>query len=405
MKLVLFWVFILAFVVLFAVTMLGVTQKITIPAWILGELVTSVLVALAGAVITLFRGTKFFADDDKHTQQQAVAKLQESHRKEIAEMKVDQSRTQKGIEVEYEKMISNLKADKAEAIEQRDGVINTLTAQLEPMLNKYAALRSKLTPKFILSCNSKISGCVKFNDNRSMKFFRLCVQTECATEIRNCVGHLTKIEKDGKVVFEDDSLDLPFAFADQPDSLAKTIFPNNPYYLDVLAFEFKFFKMWFAVKGGRLATDKFGNDIFEEKGEYILSVSVSGSDVPTQQVKLRFNWQRDIDTVIWETIESGGAKSDTEKLKKQLDKPSHGPLEYEVKLVLTYIFRHKKPCTVDHLFAIAFASNVPKHIVQQYCNTLLSRGFIEAASIRGLGNENEFIVTAKGRQFVFNMDK
>jgi len=116
MKLVLFWVFILAFGVLFTVTILGVMQTISIPEWILGELATSVLVALFGALIAVFRGTK------------------ESDRREIASAGTSVSLSLNETEVE----------NKAKEIAMRDAVILELKAQLAKVNDDYAQTKGEL---------------------------------------------------------------------------------------------------------------------------------------------------------------------------------------------------------------------------------------------------------------------
>jgi uncharacterized coiled-coil protein SlyX len=132
MKLVLFWVFILAFGVLFTVTMLGVMQTISIPGWILGELATSVLVALSGALIAVLKGTKISSDDTKHPRE--VAKLEESHRGEIAAAGTSVSLNSNLTEVEI----------KAKEIAMRDAVIQELKDQLAKINDDYAKTKGEL---------------------------------------------------------------------------------------------------------------------------------------------------------------------------------------------------------------------------------------------------------------------
>jgi uncharacterized coiled-coil protein SlyX len=116
MKLVLFWIFILAFGVLFTVTILGVMQTISIPERILGELATSVLVALSGALIAVFRGKK------------------ESDRKEIASAGTSASLSLKETDVEI----------KAKQIAMRDAVIQELKAQLAKVNDDHEKTKGEL---------------------------------------------------------------------------------------------------------------------------------------------------------------------------------------------------------------------------------------------------------------------
>src|ERR1700722_5710171 len=72
------------------------------------------------------------------------------------------------------------------------------------------ALEERLRPKFILQCSPKILGCKNIIIDKRLAIYRLQVQTN-ANEIEGCRGFVTKIEKEGMVVFNQKSLELPFA--------------------------------------------------------------------------------------------------------------------------------------------------------------------------------------------------
>ena len=134
----------------------------------------------------------------------------------------------------------------------------------------------KEKPKFKLSCSKDITGCAVLNENHSLKFFRLLVETDCVNGIENCLGHLIKIEKDGVIIYDHDARELPFAPAESVDSLAKTIFPATPYYLDVLVGYLHHGHIAFATKDHCSPKDIKGEYIFRNIGEYNLTVGVSG---------------------------------------------------------------------------------------------------------------------------------
>ena len=161
--------------------------------------------------------------------------------------------------------------------------------------NKYAEQIEKMIekqkPKFKLSCSKDINGCAIENPDGSMKFFRLQVETDCVDGIENCKGHLIKIEKDGAIVYDHDAIELPFARANEPDCLAKTIFPGIPYFLDVLVTYNRVHAVNFATKGHFPAFDQKREYIFGSNGEYILTVGVSGEGVPTVKTRLKFDWK------------------------------------------------------------------------------------------------------------------
>ncbi len=169
---------------------------------------------------------------------------------------------------------------------------------------------SKLKPKFKLSCNKDITGCAIENPNGSMKFFRLQVETDCIDGIKECKGHLIKIEKDGVVVYDHDAVELPFARAEETDSLAKTIFPSVPYFLDVLVTYNPVHAVNFATKGHFPALNQNREYIFAKTGEYILTVGVSGKGVPTVKTRLKFDWKGQWFTATIEQIDDSGFVND-----------------------------------------------------------------------------------------------
>jgi hypothetical protein len=184
-------------------------------------------------------------------------------------------------------------------------------------------------PKFKLSCSSKIPKCVTpalLNDQ--IKFIRVVVEVGCVGGIKNCLGHLEKIEKDGQVVFENDYIELPFAQStDEKTRFNKTIHNSSPEMLDVLAIVTikpepppeiivraimdglmgytqprDRYDVHIATPMFRRIVDKNGNNIFEKAGEYILYINVVGDDAPAAKAKLKFTWTGNINTSTIEKI-------------------------------------------------------------------------------------------------------
>lgn len=182
------------------------------------------------------------------------------------------------------------------------------------LYDKYESEIEKSLPKFKLSCGDYPAGCKVKSGNGQVYFFRMRVETDCINGIEKCLGHLTKIEKDGEIVFEHDSLELPFAKSEEPDSLAKRIGRGDPKWLDILfvkvhqprrmdsteilarinnphAFqkEDDRDRVWIATRQPSSANDINGNYIFETAGEYILCVNVIGDKADARAV-LKFTW-------------------------------------------------------------------------------------------------------------------
>jgi hypothetical protein len=154
------------------------------------------------------------------------------------------------------------------------------------------AMLEKQRPKFKILCGAGIPGCVVDRPGNNTRYLRLLVKTDCITTVHKCRGYLSKIEKGRLVLFDDDRRDLPFAPSDAADSLEKTIFPNTPYHLDILAIAGG--NVYICVKGGMPALSAGGKPVFQECGEYLLTVGVCGENVSTQFAKLKFsvkdNW-------------------------------------------------------------------------------------------------------------------
>lgn len=169
---------------------------------------------------------------------------------------------------------------------------------------KIAELEERFKPKFKLYCSKEISACAVPNPSNTMRYFRVVVEVDCATEIENCTGYLTKIEKDGLVIYDHDPRELPFAPSDREDCLAKTLSPKISYLLDVLCTINAVHAVFFATKGQPCAAlNKEGEYIFGEEGEYILYVSVKGNAAPTISLKLKFNWTGNESTATIEKID------------------------------------------------------------------------------------------------------
>jgi hypothetical protein len=156
-----------------------------------------------------------------------------------------------------------------------------------------AALEEKLTPKFLISCNSKISGCIDKHQNSEFRFLRIEINTLSSAAIHNCYGKLISIEKDGSTVYDQNSYVLPFAQSSDADSTAKTIQPGAHEFLDVLSIlTIGAITAGIATKGDRIVKNQMGAHIFDQSGEYIIKVLVCGNGVKPTEGKIRFKWKR-----------------------------------------------------------------------------------------------------------------
>jgi hypothetical protein len=186
---------------------------------------------------------------------------------------------------------------------------------IEQRDEKIASLLERFKPKFKLSCDKTTDGRVTISGNTQVYFFRMKVETDCMSGIDGCLGHLYKIEKDGVTVFSHDSLELPFSRAEEPDSLAKRIVPDDPKWVGILAVHLHqrpemseveilirahnphalpkiddWDYVVIATKQHSLALDIEGKYIFSKAGDYILHVNIVGKDAPTAKARLKFTW-------------------------------------------------------------------------------------------------------------------
>jgi uncharacterized membrane protein YhaH (DUF805 family) len=107
-------------------------------------------------------------------------------------------------------------------------------------------------------------------------FLRLLVTTESISEIKNCQGHITRIERDNQKIWSGMTL-LTFAPEEDDDATDKTIRHGYNYHLDVIAIGE--IRVLFLGTKGRHWPSFFTpvGEIFSQKGDYFLTINVSGA--------------------------------------------------------------------------------------------------------------------------------
>jgi hypothetical protein len=169
------------------------------------------------------------------------------------------------------------------------------------IIAKNLALQESMRRKFKISCHPSISACrVKTHFSSWIQdavFYRLIVEADCQEPIPACTGYLTKVEKDGKLLMGHENIQLTFSPGDQEDAIYKTLSPKIPAYLDVLLI-IQMGQIVFCSKGYTIPNSLKPSRIFEAHGDYILTISVTGTSSQTTPAKIRFNWNGN-----WETSE------------------------------------------------------------------------------------------------------
>lgn len=187
-------------------------------------------------------------------------------------------------------------------------------------------LQSKLdaleaAPKLRCSFSMGDPGCVRPNTAFNLSFqdgphptdirriqipcdwYRVRVESGSTQRAVGCRGRLIWIKKDGTTVLEGEIVTLPFALAENPDAINKTIFPGAPEFLDVLGI---------TENSVILALHKFvgassinWDDIFSLPGEYVLRIVVVSDNAVPVSIDLLFQWtlKRATSRISWQTAD------------------------------------------------------------------------------------------------------
>jgi hypothetical protein len=191
--------------------------------------------------------------------------------------------------------------------------------RLAGKIEESAALAANLSEaqlhRFETRCSSDVDGCVVMaNWTESsgkilpVKFFRVEVSTEGKSAIKNCTGFLRRIEKDGQMKWGGDNAKLTFALGEDADALAKTVRHQVPEFLDILVVTTSNY-ICPATKGRAWPYSPRIDRIFSEIGDYILTVAITGDDVPTKTILLKFSWTGNWQTTTLTLLATGAVSN------------------------------------------------------------------------------------------------
>jgi hypothetical protein len=155
----------------------------------------------------------------------------------------------------------------------------------------------KLRPKLKIACSRDIDGCVKpaLWPDGPVNFFRIMVEGDCVDAVNDCKGQLTSIKHDAEIKWSGDQALLTFAPGEDNDATSKTIRHKVAEYLDILAITYTGVIRPGTRNRGWPYIPPLGQ-IFEEIGEYIFTVKISGQSIPTVEAILKFDWTGDYET-------------------------------------------------------------------------------------------------------------
>jgi hypothetical protein len=120
-------------------------------------------------------------------------------------------------------------------------------------------------------------------------FYQVRVDLIGKGAIANCCARLIKIQKGEVVRWQGQAVELTFSPGEAPDALAKTINDEVPEYVDVVVLPSND-DIYLGVKGRGWTYRPSLGEIFQEPGEYFITIAVRGSSGSTCKAVLRFVW-------------------------------------------------------------------------------------------------------------------
>ena len=160
----------------------------------------------------------------------------------------------------------------------------------------------RITPKLMLKFHPSLS--VVPDGKREFMWYRVVVTTSSIGGVEGCEGYLVKIEKDGAIVFDHETRQLPFSPNWQTNSATKDIPQDVELPLDVLAIRMSDNHIGIPVVGAGLTepSDKHGFYLFQGHGEYVFTIKVTSKTSRTVQGKFRLVWSGIYQGVEWSQI-------------------------------------------------------------------------------------------------------
>ena len=131
-----------------------------------------------------------------------------------------------------------------------------------------------------------------------VRYFRVRIETQGIGVIKDCSGYLLSLKRDGRTLFDHDSIALPIAPAERENSTIKDVRAGIPEYLDVfLVMDTN--KVKITSPGFVLPISIDPNTLFSGPGEYRFHVVVSAPDSAPAPIDVVLKWTGD-----WESAEA-----------------------------------------------------------------------------------------------------
>lgn len=152
-------------------------------------------------------------------------------------------------------------------------------------------LEERLRRRLRVAVDEKSIANAIWSGSEWMIFLRVIVSSLTSQRIQNAKAYLVSIEKDSKILWDNEEVPLTFAPGEAADALNKTIEHGGSYPVDVVIVRRGGGDPLFLGTPGRV-WPHFDSvaDIFSETGDYIINLRVSADDCPSVLAKVKFHW-------------------------------------------------------------------------------------------------------------------
>jgi hypothetical protein len=164
--------------------------------------------------------------------------------------------------------------------------------------DKRIALEGRLAPCLSVSTDTARSIAHAWWDRgtRMMTFFRVIVSSLSSSNIEDATGYLVSIEKDSKMMWDSEDVPLTFARGEDPDTLCKRIEAGGKYPLDVVVVRNDDNRLFLGTLNRTWPCFKSLEEIFSEKGDYIINLRIAAKDCSPVHAKVKFKWTGNVNT-------------------------------------------------------------------------------------------------------------
>ena len=120
-------------------------------------------------------------------------------------------------------------------------------------------------------------------------FYQVRVDLLGKGSVTNCCARLISIHKNKAVKWQGQAVELTFAPGEAEDALSKTLNDDVPEYIDVVMLSDNN-NIWLCSRGRQWTYKPPLQQIFDGRGEYLITIALRGSSGATRKAVLKFTW-------------------------------------------------------------------------------------------------------------------